>query len=265
MGAGCRGGGRRPGPQKWARTGWGARTGCRARGPRPSPSPGGDTPWTMAPGYPGDPHAPGGSWRFCAPRFSPYLPLPDGGPSPRWPGTGRSSPFRTGGTLDLEAGFVRRTIAGQEVGDAGLQRAASGPPDPGGGREHHRGELSGTSPPFHTAVHWHGLRLENRYDGGAGGSPRIRWSRGAPSSTGSTSPTPASTGTTPTTARIVQKEWGCRGSPGGFPGSRCLRSGEPGGGPPGGRPPPGGDGAPIRSGPRRRTTPSWGASGTPSW
>ena len=60
-------------------------------------------------------------------------------------------------------------------------------------------------------VHWHGLRLENRYDGThetqapipVGGSFTYRDRR---------SPTPASTGTTRTSARTTARSWACTGT-----------------------------------------------------
>ena len=59
-----------------------------------------------------------------------------------------------------------------------------------------------------TTVHWHGLRLENRYDGVLT-RPR-RPSRSAGSSPiGSSSPTPGCTGTTPTSARTTPRSWAC--------------------------------------------------------
>ena len=55
-------------------------------------------------------------------------------------------------------------------------------------------------------VHWHGLRLENRYDGTHEtqrpmGTRRERTPRTSPS------PTRASTGTTPTSARTTARRW----------------------------------------------------------
>ena len=57
-----------------------------------------------------------------------------------------------------------------------------------------------------TTVHWHGLRLENRYDGTArdpGADPRRR----AVHLPASRSPTPACTGTTRTSARTTARSW----------------------------------------------------------
>jgi len=58
-----------------------------------------------------------------------------------------------------------------------------------------------------STVHWHGLRLENRYDGTHETQMPVR-SVGA-SSTASSSPTLASTGTTRTFARTTARNWDC--------------------------------------------------------
>jgi hypothetical protein len=61
-----------------------------------------------------------------------------------------------------------------------------------------------------TTVHWHGLRLENRYDGVPHETRPRRPSRSAGSSLiGSSSPTPGCTGATPTSARTTPRSWAC--------------------------------------------------------
>jgi FtsP/CotA-like multicopper oxidase with cupredoxin domain len=57
-------------------------------------------------------------------------------------------------------------------------------------------------------VHWHGLRLENRYDG-VPHETQAPIPVGGDSPTGSSSPTPACTGTTPTFGRTTPRSWGC--------------------------------------------------------
>ncbi len=69
-----------------------------------------------------------------------------------------------GGTLDLTAGFVRRTVAGRTMAMLAFN-------------EQHPGPLIEVAEnttifvnftndtPFPTAVHWHGVRLDNRFDG----------------------------------------------------------------------------------------------------
>ena len=56
-----------------------------------------------------------------------------------------------------------------------------------------------------TTVHWHGLRLDNRFDGTH--HTQDPMSRAAPSATGSPSPTPACTGITRTSARTTARNW----------------------------------------------------------
>jgi suppressor of ftsI len=123
---------------------------------------GGDAPWTMAPGYPGIPMLPG--IMALRPTISPYLPLPPGGTLPPLARDREVISLPDGGTLDLEAGFVRRTIAGQELVMLAFNGQHPGPlirVEEGSTIVVNFRNLT----PFHTAVHWHGLRLENRYDG----------------------------------------------------------------------------------------------------
>ena len=56
-------------------------------------------------------------------------------------------------------------------------------------------------------VHWHGLRLENRYDGTHETQTRWRSARASPPA--SRSRTRASTGTTRTSARTTARRWAC--------------------------------------------------------
>ena len=60
-----------------------------------------------------------------------------------------------------------------------------------------------------TTVHWHGLRLENRYDGVPHETQATHPDRRRLHAARSTSPTPASTGTTRTCARTSRRRWAC--------------------------------------------------------
>lgn len=69
-----------------------------------------------------------------------------------------------GGTLDLQAGLVRKRVAGRDLVMLAFNGQHPGPLI--------RVEQESTifvnftnETPFSTAVHWHGLRLDNRYDG----------------------------------------------------------------------------------------------------
>lgn len=69
-----------------------------------------------------------------------------------------------GGTLDLTAGFVRKQVAGREIEMLAFNGQHPGPLI--------RVEAETTifvnfvnETPFPTAVHWHGIRLDNRFDG----------------------------------------------------------------------------------------------------
>jgi suppressor of ftsI len=118
--------------------------------------------WTMPPGYEGVPMLPG--VMELRPRVSPYaLELPDARDVPEVEPRALVE-LPNGGTLDLTAGFARRTIRGQDV----LMLAFNGQqPGPllkvGEGSTIFVNFTNDT--PLPTSVHWHGLRLDNRYDG----------------------------------------------------------------------------------------------------
>jgi len=118
--------------------------------------------WRMPPAYPDVPRMAG--MMGVRPSVSPLSleragaePLPEAGPS-------AVVTLPDGGTLDLKAGFVRKRVAGREL----LMLAFNG---------QHPGPLirvaAGTTifvnfandTPFPTTVHWHGVRLDNRFDG----------------------------------------------------------------------------------------------------
>ena len=72
-----------------------------------------------------------------------------------------------GDTLALEAGFVRRTLAGRELTMLAFNGQHPGPLiDVDRGAEIVVRFRNGIDQP--TTVHWHGIRIENRFDGAAG-------------------------------------------------------------------------------------------------
>jgi len=129
--------------------------------------------WSMPPMYEGVPMLPG--VMTSRPQVSPLRP----GPGVRNPGSpgvpmdpvalpsARTREMVTlpdGGTLDLTAGFVRKDIDGREIVMMGFNEQIPGP-------LLHVREASTifvnftNDTPLPTAVHWHGLRLDNRFDG----------------------------------------------------------------------------------------------------
>ena len=60
-----------------------------------------------------------------------------------------------------------------------------------------------------TTVHWHGLRLENRYDGVPHETQAPIPVGGVGSATGSSSPTLGCTGITPISGRTTPRSWAC--------------------------------------------------------
>jgi suppressor of ftsI len=69
-----------------------------------------------------------------------------------------------GGTLDLTAGLVRRTIAGRTMAMLAFNRQHPGPLIEVDANTTIFVNFTNASP-FPTAVHWHGVRLDNRFDG----------------------------------------------------------------------------------------------------
>jgi suppressor of ftsI len=122
--------------------------------------------WRMPPMHPQVPMPPG--LDHLAPWVTPWLPgahlsaeavaaLPEAGVT-------RRILLANGESMDLEAGPVRRTIRGREHVLFGYNGQLPGP--------HLVVEAGSTvriravnELPFSTAVHWHGLRLDNRFDG----------------------------------------------------------------------------------------------------
>jgi suppressor of ftsI len=122
-----------------------------------------DSIWAMPPGYEGVDMLPGmmaltpdvGPLRVAAPDSVAPPPLVRPREIVRLP---------DGGTLDLTAGFVRKQVAGREIEMLAFNGQHPGPLI--------RVEANTTifvnfvnDTPFPTAVHWHGIRLDNRFDG----------------------------------------------------------------------------------------------------
>ena len=121
--------------------------------------------WEMPPMYEGVPMLPG--VMSSRPRVTPFRPGVTGTASPE--NIPFAAPRETvvlpdGGTLDLVAGFVRKEIGGREIVMMGFNGQIPGP-------LLHVREASTVfvnftnDTPLPTAVHWHGLRLDNRFDG----------------------------------------------------------------------------------------------------
>lgn len=132
-----------------------------------------DSPWSMPPMYPGVPMLPG--MMALEPEIQPLLPRPGGRP----PSPAADSALLAdlplarpasivelpdGGTLDLEAGFVRREIDGRSLVMLAFNGQHPGPIL----RVREAATITvnfHNATPMPTSVHWHGIRLDNRYDG----------------------------------------------------------------------------------------------------
>ena len=103
-----------------------------------------------------------------APKMTAYLPGADRDPAsiplavPR-----KLLDLKDGDSLDLTAGFVRRTLRGKTIVMYGFNGQYPGPlirvKQSAGITIRFRNELD-----LPSAVHWHGIRLDNRYDGAVG-------------------------------------------------------------------------------------------------
>ncbi len=118
--------------------------------------------WNPPPMYPGLPMLPG--IMALRPRVDPYLPqapAPESLPPVRPRQLVR---LGDGGTLDLEAGFVRRDIGGRPVAMLAFNGQQPGPlvqvPEDATIFVNFTNRT-----PLPTAIHWHGIRLANRFDG----------------------------------------------------------------------------------------------------
>ncbi len=117
--------------------------------------------WSMPPPYEGVPMLPG--VMQARPRTAPLLPAVD----PRTLEVARPSSLvrlPDGGTLDLTAGFVKRTIGERELVLLGFNGQVPGPLIEVGERSTIFVNFTNGTP-YPTSVHWHGLRLDNRFDG----------------------------------------------------------------------------------------------------
>ncbi len=116
--------------------------------------------WSEAPMYPGLDMLP--SEMALRPAEAPWLPAAD----PEAPAARPREVVRlaTGDTLDLTAGVVRRSIAGRDYTMFGFNGQYPGPLI-----SVSRGAMVTVrlknELPVPTTVHWHGLRLDNRFDG----------------------------------------------------------------------------------------------------
>ncbi|MDA0329673.1 MAG: multicopper oxidase family protein [Gemmatimonadetes bacterium] len=121
-----------------------------------------DDPWPLPPSYEGVPMLPG--VMESRPRGTPFRPTPVD------PALLPSALPRTvvdlpdGGTLDLTSGFVKKRIDGRDIVMMAFNGQIPGPLV-------RVGEASTifvnftNETPMPTAVHWHGIRLDNRFDG----------------------------------------------------------------------------------------------------
>ncbi|MCG8467103.1 MAG: multicopper oxidase family protein [Gemmatimonadetes bacterium] len=122
--------------------------------------------WAPPPRYPDIPMLPG--LMDVEPRESPTT-LSRSADLPRWEELPETIPRQLvelpdGGTLDIEAGIVRREIAGRRVAMLAFNRQHPGPLIRV--REKSTIFVNFTNEtPFPTAIHWHGIRLDNRFDG----------------------------------------------------------------------------------------------------
>jgi len=117
--------------------------------------------WRLPPTYDGVPMLPG--VMAARPGVGPLRPTVDPAGLPEAePRTVVTLP--DGGTLDLTAGFVKKTVGGREIAMMAFNGQLPGP-------LLRVDEASTIFVDFHngtpmpTAVHWHGIRLDNRYDG----------------------------------------------------------------------------------------------------
>src|ERR671910_3227422 len=112
-----------------------------------------------------------------------------------------------GDTFDLSIRPVRKRFGDNEVRMLGYNGSIPGPTlhvDQGSEitvQVTNDGDVEAT-------VHWHGLRLENRYDG-VPHETQEPIPIGGSSPTGSSSPMPACTGTTPISGRTPPRSWAC--------------------------------------------------------
>ncbi len=117
--------------------------------------------WSLPPMYEGVPRLPG--IMGARPRASPLLPTVDLADVPKAEASGVVE-LPNGGTVDLTAGLVKREIAGREILMFGFNGQIPGPLISVGQQSTIFVNFTNDTP-FPTSVHWHGVRLDNRYDG----------------------------------------------------------------------------------------------------
>ena len=116
--------------------------------------------WELPPMYEGVPMLPG--VMRIRPRAAPLLPVTDEEPPSLLPR--RVVELPDGGTLDLTAGFVRRRVGGRALTMLAFNRQHPGPLISVAEKSTIFVNFTNDTP-FPTSVHWHGVRLDNRYDG----------------------------------------------------------------------------------------------------
>ena len=120
----------------------------------------GASPWALPPMYEGVPMLAG--IMEGRPRASPFLPDADSGVPEALPRQVVRLP--DGGTLDLRAGFVRREVEGRSLVMLAFNGQIPGPLIEVGEKTTIFVDFTNDTP-LPTSVHWHGVRLDNRYDG----------------------------------------------------------------------------------------------------
>ena len=117
--------------------------------------------WSLPPMYEGVPRLPG--IMAVRPRAAPLLPTRDLADVPEAEPSGVVE-LPNGGTLDLTAGLVKREIGGRELLMFGFNGQIPGPLISVVQRSTIFVNFTNETI-FPTTVHWHGVRLDNRYDG----------------------------------------------------------------------------------------------------
>ena len=117
--------------------------------------------WSLPPMYEGVPRLPG--IMAVRPRAAPLLLTGDLADVPEAEPSGVVE-LPNGGTLDLTAGLVKREIGGRELLMFGFNGQIPGPLISVGQRSTIFVNFTNETI-FPTTVHWHGVRLDNRYDG----------------------------------------------------------------------------------------------------
>ena len=163
-----------------------------------------------------------------------------------------------GDTLDLTAGVVRRTIAGRSYTMFGFNGQYPGPLLAGAAGRAGRRSVSSNALPLPSTVHWHGLRLDERFDGVPGLFPAGSGARRELHISTASSPTAGSSGITRTSARTSSRTSASTATSSCSPPGPTPRPGPPGRVPDARRPP----GRRRRAGAvGRATTPTHAAMG----